>query len=116
MSDPRSGRVTRDLVTAATVSYLTNSAFGAAVAAGVIDNSRIRWVHHALFVATSSLTVVALAASAVEHRRSGLALLPAVGPLAVLPYLSGSMKRHATVAGFAAPAYGTALAMVWRRR
>lgn len=116
MSGPRNGRVTRDLVTAATVSYTTNAAFGAAVAAHVIDNTRIRWVHHALFVATSSLTLVALAASAVERRPAGLALLPAVGPLAVLPYLSGSLKRHTTVAGLAAPAFGTALAMAWRRR
>jgi hypothetical protein len=108
--------VARPLITAAAVSYLSNSAFGAAVALGVIDNRRIRWVHHGLYVVTSSLTALALAACAVERRRAGLALLPAAGPLVVLPYAGGRLRRHAAVAGSAAPAYAIALALAWRSR
>ena len=112
----KSGRVAVPLVTAAAVSYASNAAFGAAVAGGVIDNRRIRWVHHALYVATSALTTVALAASAVERRSAGLALLPAVGPLIALPYAGGQLRRHAGLAGSAAPAYVIALVLAWRSR
>jgi len=117
MSDrQRGGRVALALITAAAVSYASNAAFGTAVAVGAIDNGRIRWVHHALYVATSSLTAVALAASAIERRAAGLALLPAVGPLIVLPYAGGQLRRHAAVAGSAAPAFATALVLAWRNR
>ena len=117
MSDrQKGGRVALTLITAAAVSYASNAAFGTAVAMGVIDNRRIRWVHHALYVVTSSLTTVALAASAIERRAAGLALLPAVGPLIVLPYAGGQLRRHAAVAGSAAPAFATALVLAWRNR
>ncbi|WP_433796765.1 hypothetical protein [Actinoplanes sp. CA-252034] len=112
----RKARWAVPLVTAAAVSYAGNAAFGAAVAAGVIDNARIRWVHHALYVMTSSLTTLALGACAVERRTAGLALLPAAVPLAALPYAGGRLPRHATVAGSAAPAYVIALVLAWRSR
>jgi hypothetical protein len=106
--------MTRFLVTAAAASYAVNAAFGTAVAAGVIDNGRIRWVHHALFGATASLTVIAVAAAALERRPAGLALLPALGPLTALPYAGGRLRRHAALAGSAAPAYAAALVSAWR--
>ncbi|MEV4351087.1 hypothetical protein AB0J83_42060 [Actinoplanes sp. NPDC049596] len=105
---------TRGLVTAAATSYAINAAFGAAVATGLVDNGRIRWVHHALFTATASLTVLAVAASAYERRPAGLALLPALGPLTALPYAGGGIRRHAALAGSAAPAYAAALVSAWR--
>ncbi|MEU4559398.1 hypothetical protein AB0F72_13515 [Actinoplanes sp. NPDC023936] len=108
--------MTRTLITAAAVSYLSNAAFGAAVAAGAIDNRRLRWVHHALYVVTASLTTAALAAATVERRTAGLALLPAAGPLIALPYAGGQLRRHAAVAGSAAPAYAIALVLAWRSR
>jgi hypothetical protein len=108
--------VTRTLVTAAAASYATNAAFGTAVAAGVIDNRRIRWVHHALYGATAAFTAGALASSAFENRRAGLVLLPAVGPLAALPYAGGRLRRHAVLAGTAAPAFVAALVLAWRSR
>ena len=104
------------LITAAAVSYLCNAAFGAAVAVGAIDNRRIRWIHHALYVSTCSLTVSALAVSAIERSAAGLALLPAAGPLVVLPYAGGKLRRHTAVAGTAAPAYAIALVLAWRKR
>ncbi len=113
---PMSAPVARTLVTAAAVSYAGNVAFGAAVAMNVVDNRRIRWVHHALYVVTSSLTAVALAASAIERRTAGLALLPAVGPLIALPYAGRQLGRHAALAGSAAPAFATALVLAWRSR
>ena len=109
-------RTALPLVTAATVSYAGNVVFGAAVAAGVVDNRRIRWVHSALYVLTSALTTAALAASAFERRAAGLALLPAAGPLIALPYAGGRLRRHAVLAGSAAPAYATALVLSWRSR
>ncbi|WP_062130788.1 hypothetical protein [Demequina aestuarii] len=115
MSQPPDGRATRTLVTMAAASYATNAAFGLGVATGVIDNRRIHWVHHGLFIATGTLTVIALAASAVERRRAGLPLLLAVGPLSALPYAGGRIGRHATVAGMAAPSFVTALILAWRR-
>jgi hypothetical protein len=104
------------LVTAATVSYAANAAFGTAVAVGAVDNRRIRWVHHALYMVTSSLTTLALAASAIERRAAGLALVPAVGSLIVLPYAGGKLRRHAACAGSAAPAYAIALVLARRSR
>ncbi|GIE82553.1 hypothetical protein Aph02nite_85030 [Actinoplanes philippinensis] len=116
MSDARRTSPARSLITAAALGYLTNTAFGVAVAMGAIDNRRIRWVHHALYVVTSSLTTAALAAAAIERRPGGLALLPAAGPLVVLPYAGGRLHRHAAVAGSAAPAYLIALVLAWKDR
>jgi len=109
-------RVALTLITAASVSYASNVAFGTAVAMGAIDNGRIRWVHHALYAATSSLTTVALAAAVTARRPAGLALLPALVPLAALPYAGGRVRRHAALAGSAAPAYVIALVLAWRSR
>jgi hypothetical protein len=111
-----SGRVTRTLVTAAAASYAANTAFGVAVAAGALDNGRIRWVHHALYATTASFTAIALAASAVERRRVGLVLLPAVVPLTALPYAGGRLRRHVVLAGTAAPAFVAALVLARRSR
>ena len=108
--------MTPALVTAATLSYVGNAAFGAAVATGKIDNRRLRWVHHALYVVTSSLTTAALVACAAERRPAGLALLPAAAPLLALPYAGGTLRRHATIAGAAAPSYAVALVLAWRKR
>ncbi|MBB2948302.1 hypothetical protein FB565_008085 [Actinoplanes lutulentus] len=115
MSDRRRRtRWTSPLVTAAAVSYVSNAAFGTAVAVGAVDNGRIRWVHHALFIVTASLTTAAVAAGAIERRAAGLALLPAAGPLIALPYAGGRLRRHAAVAGSAAPVFATALVLAWR--
>lgn len=116
MNDHDDGRASRRLVTAAAASYAMNAAFGTAVAVGVVDNTRIRWVHHALFVATATLTAIALTLSAVERRPVGLALASAAVPLVALPYAGGRVRRHAGVAGIAAPAYATALVLAWRGR
>ncbi|WP_233245546.1 hypothetical protein [Homoserinimonas hongtaonis] len=49
-------------VGAACAAYAANAALGLAVASKTIDTSAIRWVHHALYIATCTLTGVAIAA------------------------------------------------------
>lgn len=109
------GRAVRGWVTAATAGYLTNAAFGTLVATGVVDNSRITWVHHALFITTASLTVPAVGVGLLRRRSVGIALAPATLTLAALPYAGGRLRRHATLAATAAPSYLTALVLAWRK-
>ncbi|MBG6218549.1 hypothetical protein IWX75_003034 [Arthrobacter sp. CAN_A6] len=107
---------TRAAVSAAVGSYAGNAALGTAVLFGLIDTSRIRWVHHLLYVGTCLTTAVAmLAAAADPHgRRICGALAPAVLPLAVIPFAGTSGRRHPAVALAAAPFYAAALVRVWR--
>lgn len=105
---------TRRLVTGATVAYVANVAFGTAVGVGLIDNRRIRWVHHALYIVTSTLTGAALVAGAVERRPEAAALAPAVVPLALLPR-AGRGRRHVALAAGAAVPFIIALITSWRR-
>lgn len=108
------GAGTRSLVTAAAAGYVANVAFGTAVAVGLIDNRRIRWVHHALYIVTSALTGAALAAGAAERRPAALALAPTLVPLIMLPR-AGRGRRHVALAAAAAAPFLTALFMSWRR-
>jgi hypothetical protein len=101
----RSAAVARGLVTAAAASYAANCVLGASVATGLLDTRGYRWLHHALFVATSTLT--AMATAALLARRDGAAwtLLPALVPLAAMPRASARTPRHARVGLSAAPFY-----------
>ncbi|HEY8317827.1 MAG TPA: hypothetical protein VIG76_03270 [Amnibacterium sp.] len=94
------------LVAAATGAYAANVALGVATATRVVDTSRFRWVHHALYIVTASLTVVAVATNvrSVPGRR----LVPALVPLAVIPYAGTHSRRHYAVAAAAAPFYALA--------
>ena len=100
------------LVTAASVSYTANCALGLAVATGRMDTSRARWVHHAVYVATVTLSVAAAAALLRTRDRALLRLLPAAVPLAVIPHVSARTRGHALIALTAAPAYATTLRAV----
>ena len=108
------GVVTRSFVTGAAAGYAANVAFGTAVAVGLIDNRRIRWVHHALYIVTSTLTGAAIAAGAVERRPAAIALAPVALPLAILPR-AGRGRPHIALAGGAAAPFIVALFMSWRR-
>ena len=109
-----SRRLTRGLVTAAATCYTANVLFGSAVATGVIDNRRIRWVHHALYIATCTATGSALVAGAVQRQPAAALLAPAVLPLAALPR-GGGGRRHIALAASAAGPFIIALVRVWRR-
>jgi hypothetical protein len=102
------------LLAAATTSYTANCALGTGVALGVIDTSNVRWVHHVLYICTSVLTGVALAALARERNRAGLLLAPAAIPLALLPRWGGRVRRHPLIALAAAPFYSAGLLKAWR--
>ncbi len=103
----------QSLFVAATASYTINCALGLAVAARVIDTSRIRWVHHALYISTCVLAG-ASAGSALWSRDprakvAAAALLPAAVPLAAIPRVSARSRRHPLLALTAAPFFAAAL-------
>jgi hypothetical protein len=110
VAEPAYRRLARPLLRAAGVSYLASCALGTGVATGLFRTGRARWVHHALYISTASLTGLALAAAVAGRRRAGWWLLPAVVPLAVVPYAGTRSRRHVIVAVSAAPFYAAALA------
>jgi hypothetical protein len=67
----RTAAVSRVLVTAAATSYAANCALGASVAAGLLDTRGHRWLHHALYVVTSTLTGAAALTLLVRRDRAG---------------------------------------------
>jgi len=93
---------------AAAATYAANCTLGAAVAAELVDTSGFRWLHHALYVATcltvaSALSAVRWGAPQRTSRRAALLLVPAVIPLAAIPYVGTRTRRHPLVALAAAP-------------
>jgi hypothetical protein len=110
VAEPAGSVAARTLLRVAGTSYLASCALGTSVATGLFSTGRARWVHHALYVSTASLTALALAAAGLTRRRSGWWLLPAVVPLAVVPYAGTRSRRHVLVAASAAPFYAAALA------
>lgn len=85
------------------VCYAANCALGTAVAIRLVDTRRFRWVHHALYIATVSTTILALIDGVRRDRRAALALAPALAPLAVIPYAGTHTRRHPAIALTAAP-------------
>lgn len=98
---------TRSLARAAAIAYTANCALGGAVRTGLVDTSRNRAPHHALYVVTSALTIAAVVAGLLRRSAPGLVLAPALLPLAVLPYA----RAHARTAASAAPWYLASLAV-----
>ena len=97
----------RALVVAAAGAYLANVALGTAVQTGLVDTSRHRWTHHALYIVTSTLTVGAILGSFVQQSPRGWLLSPALVPLALLPRVGHG--AHAVTGLAAAPWYAGAL-------
>ncbi len=91
----------------AAVAYGANCALGTAVALRLIDTSRFRWVHHALYILTCVTTAVAVVIGGTGRshrgRKAAVALLPAAAPLAAIPYLGTHGRRHPLVALTVAP-------------
>lgn len=107
------------LLVAATTSYAANCALGAGVATGVVRTGRWHWIHHAMYICTSALTLaagVALLTSRDErHRRACTLLLPTALPLAAIPFAGTHSRRHPAIALAAAPFYALALRASTRR-
>lgn len=94
----------RVLPVAASASFLANCALGVSVATGVVSTKKVRWVHHALFVATASLTFAAAVAAIVDRRAApATMLLGALGVLGSAPFVDTHSWRHGATAGAAAP-------------
>jgi len=104
--------VVKALVTAASASYTANCALGLAVATGRLDTSGFRWVHHAVYVTTVTLSLAAAVGLLRTRDRALLTLLPAAVPLAAIPHVSARTRGHALIALTAAPAYATTLVAV----
>lgn len=107
------------LFAAAALSYAANCTLGAAVALRVIDTRNYRWLHHALYIATSAFTIAAVSAGwwgspATAARRAAVALAPALVPLAVIPCAGTRGRRHPLVALLAAPFILASLALASR--
>ncbi|RUR00889.1 hypothetical protein [Labedella endophytica] len=107
------------LFSAASLSYVANCAVGAGVATSRIDTSDVRWVHHALYVSTSTLTAVAVSSAwwgrpRSSSRAAAALLAPAAVPLALIPFLGTHSNRHMVVALAAAPFVLAGLIRSWR--
>lgn len=91
--------------------YAANISLGTAAALRLLDTRGVRWVHHALYIATVAATLEALWLS--WGRRSGRAvsLGLAVTALATVTRTSGRSPRHPALALVAAPAFVSALAL-----
>jgi hypothetical protein len=111
------------LLGAASLSYVANCLLGTAVATRTGDTTDARWTHHALYTATCVLTVSAagalLLSPASSGRRAGWLLLPALVPLAVIPFLgsvAARRRRHTFVALAAAPFFAMSAAALLVRK
>ena len=97
------------------MSYTANCLLGTAVATRRIDTSRVRWVHHGMYITTSTLAAAAASSLLWSRSRAGWLLLPAAVPLAVIPYAGTRGRRHPAVALSAAPFFLASLIAAWRR-
>ena len=102
------------LFTAAAASYAANCVLGASVAARLVDTSRVRWVHHGMYITTSTLAAAAASSLIWSRSKAGWLLLPAAVPLAVIPYAGTRGRRHPAVALSAAPFFLASLVRAWR--
>lgn len=76
---------TAKLTTAACISYAANASLGLGVATKVVDTSSARWLHHALYISTLSLT--------------GLVVWNGVGPLVLSARSAIVRKPRGVIAG-----------------
>ena len=102
------------LFTAAAGSYAANCALGAAVATRRLDTGGFHWVHHALYVCTSTLALAAVSSLLWSESRAGWWLLPAAVPLVLIPYVSSHSRRHPALALTAAPFFAAGVLRAWR--
>lgn len=107
--------LSRVAFTTAAGCYAASCCLGIAAAAGLAGGGRIRWVHHALYIAVLASTTFAIGTALCGRNRRGrrpaaLVLLPALLPLAVIPAAGNRMPRHPLIALSAAPFFVAAAA------
>lgn len=76
---------TAKLTTAACISYAANASLGLGVATKVVDTSGVRWLHHALYISTLSLT--------------GLVVWTGISPLVLSARSAVARKPRGIIAG-----------------
>jgi hypothetical protein len=86
------------LSTTAAISCAAGCALGAAVATGRLDTSGSRWAHHALYALTTVLTLATVSTVAWSPSPAGWTALPALVPLAVVPWVSARSDGHVVLA------------------
>ena len=102
-------------MTAAAGAYAANCALGASVAAGWVDTTNVRWVHHGLYVLTSATTAMSVLSFAVRRSPAAVALAPSLLPLFMLQrHGARPLRRHTRDALCAAPCYAAGLVLAWR--
>lgn len=101
------------LFSAATASYVANCALGLSVATGVLDTTKVHWLHHGLYTCTSTLAGAAVSSLVWSRSTAGWWLLPAAVPLALIPHLSARSRRHPALALSAAPFFAAGTIKAW---
>jgi hypothetical protein len=105
--------LTRRLTIAAISSYAGSCALGTLATLRRGSTRRIRGLHHALYVSTFALTGAAVGSALLRREREDMPLVWALGPLMLIPRVSGRSRTHRRIALAAAPGYLWAL---WQLR
>jgi hypothetical protein len=102
------------LFVAASVSFVVNALFGASVKAGLVNSAPFHWVHSALYICTFALAAAAISTVFWGDSVAGWFLLPAIVPLAILPYVRSRSWGHVALALSVAPflALGLSVSLV----
>ncbi|GAB2512091.1 hypothetical protein FB385_0444 [Paramicrobacterium agarici] len=104
-------RLAAPLVGGAALSYAATCVLGAGTASGVFRTENSRWVHHAFFIVTSTLTGAAACASMAKRPSIALTLVPASAALIALASrrVRAGSADHSRIALSAAPSYAAAV-------
>ena len=100
------------LLPSATALFAANLALGVLVQQRLVDTARIRWVHHALFLAVAASAAATVAAGVLTRTWGVLALLPALVAWALLPRTRGGTTRHRALALGVVPWYALAAVLL----
>lgn len=101
-------------VAVATASYAASCGLGAVVKFRLFDSNGVHWLHHAFYICTFILTALAVSTVFWMPGTAGWFLLPALLPLAAIPYVSSHSNNHVYLALSAAPFYIVSLIVCWR--
>lgn len=99
----------------AACSYAASCTLGFVVKFRLFDSSMAHWLHHALYIVTFALSAVGVATVFFSRNPAGWYLLPALVPLAAIPFISSHSNRHIYLALSAAPFFILSLIIVWSK-
>lgn len=110
-------RCAAPLVSGAALSYAATCVLGAGTASGRFRTENVRWIHHAFFIVTATMTGAAAAASLARRPLVALLLAPAAVALTMLASrrVRAGSPQHSRMALSAAPSYAAAVFETMRR-